>query len=133
MQEVSKVFLGAHAVLANGCVMSRVGTSQMALVAKAHNIPVMVCCETYKFTERVQTDSFVFNELGDPDDLVDTGSASYTPLEDWRDLSSLNLLNLNYDVTPPSLVDAIVSEISVIPTTSVPVVLRLKNIDHTAY
>ena len=39
----------------------------------------------------------------------------------------------NYDVTPPSLVDAIVSEISVIPTTSVPVVLRLKNIDHAAY
>ena len=64
IQEVSKVFLGAHAVLANGCVMSRVGTSQMALVAKSHNVPVLVCCETYKFTERVQTDSFVFNELG---------------------------------------------------------------------
>ena len=32
--------------------------------------PVLVCCETYKFTERVQTDSFVHNELADPDDLV---------------------------------------------------------------
>merc|ERR1711944_267499 len=109
IHEVSKVFVGAHAVLANGCVMSSVGTSQVALVAKSHNVPVLVCCETYKFSERVQTDSFVFNELGDPDDLVATGSALYTPLEDWRDLSSLNLLNLNYDVTPPSLVDAIVS------------------------
>jgi len=133
MQEVTKVMLGAHAVLANGGVMARVGASQVALVAKSCNVPVLVCCETYKFSERVQTDSFVFNELGDPDDLVATGSALYTPLEDWRDLSSLNLLNLNYDVTPPSLVDAIVSEISVIPTTSVPVVLRLKNIDHAAY
>ena len=56
--------MGAHAVLANGCVMSRVGTSQVALVAKSHNVPVLVCCETYKFSERVQTDSFVFNELG---------------------------------------------------------------------
>ena len=46
-----------------------------------------------KFSERVQTDPFVFNEVGDPDDLVATGSASYTPLEDWSDLSSLNLLN----------------------------------------
>lgn len=125
IQEVSKVFLGAHAVLANGCVMSRVGTSQMALVAKAHNIPVLVCCETYKFTERVQTDSFVFNELGDPDDLIDTG-LNVNPLEDWRDLSSLTLLNLTYDVTPANLVDAIISEVSVIPGTSVPVVLRLK-------
>ena len=126
IQEVSKVFLGAHAVMTNGCVMSRVGTSQMALVAKSQNVPVLVCCETYKFTERVQTDSFVFNELGDPDDLVDTG-LNVNPLEDWRDLSSLTLLNLAYDVTPANLVDAIISEISVIPGTSVPVVLRLKH------
>lgn len=62
--QVSKVFLGAHALLANGYVMSRVGTSQIALVAKAFNVPVLVCCETYKFCERVQTDSFVSNELG---------------------------------------------------------------------
>ena len=62
--KVTKVFLGAHALLANGNVMSRVGASQVALVAKAHNVPVLVCCETHKFCERVQTDSFVFNELG---------------------------------------------------------------------
>lgn len=62
--QVTKVLLGAHALLSNGNVMSRVGASQVALVAKAHNVPVLVCCETYKFCERVQTDSFVFNELG---------------------------------------------------------------------
>merc|ERR1712029_798361 len=97
-------------------------------IAKAQNVPVLVCCETYKFSERVQTDSFVFNELGDPDDLVATGT-EVSSLEDWRDLSALNLLYLNYDVTPASLVDAIITEISVIPCTSVPVVLRLKAID----
>nr|XP_006132838.1 translation initiation factor eIF-2B subunit delta-like [Pelodiscus sinensis] len=64
LPEVSKVLLGAHALLANGSVMSRVGTSQIALVSKAYNVPVLVCCETYKFCERVQTDSFVSNELG---------------------------------------------------------------------
>ena len=64
--QVTKVFIGAHAVLANGCVMSRVGTSQVALVAKAHNVPVLVCCETYKFSERVQTDSFVWNDKRHP-------------------------------------------------------------------
>jgi len=56
--------LGAHALLANGYMMSRVGTSQVAQIASLHNIPVIVCCETYKFCERVQTDSFVLNELG---------------------------------------------------------------------
>ena len=64
MPEVTKVLLGAHALLANGNVMSRVGASQVALVAKAHNVPVLVCCETYKFCEKVQTDSVVFKELG---------------------------------------------------------------------
>jgi len=58
------VIVGAHALLANGYVMSRVGTSLIALVAKSYNVPVLVCCETYKFTDRVQTDAFVINELG---------------------------------------------------------------------
>lgn len=60
---------------------------------------------------------------------MQTGLA-VNPLEDWRDLNSLTLLNLTYDVTPANLVDAIISEISVIPGTSVPVVLRLKNLEH---
>eukprot|EP00096_Caligus_rogercresseyi_P011459 TRINITY_DN4504_c0_g1_i2.p2 TRINITY_DN4504_c0_g1~~TRINITY_DN4504_c0_g1_i2.p2 ORF type:complete len:688 (-),score=226.62 TRINITY_DN4504_c0_g1_i2:2154-4217(-) len=125
MREVSKVIVGASSILANGTVNSRVGTSQVALIAKASNVPVLVCCETYKFSERVQTDSFVLNELGDPNDLVTPGD----PLKDWQNNSKLNLLNLSYDITPASLVDAIISEISVIPGTSVPVVLRLKNSD----
>ena len=62
--QVSKVLIGAHAVLANGYVMSRVGTSMIALVARSYNVPLLVCCETYKFCEKVQTDAFVLNELG---------------------------------------------------------------------
>ena len=56
--------LGSYALLANGSVMSRIGSSQVALVARAHKVPVLVCCETYKISDRVQTYSFVFNELG---------------------------------------------------------------------
>ena len=123
---VTKVLLGCDGVMANGCVLASVGTSQVALMSKSFNKPVVVCCETYKFTERVQTDSFVYNELSDPDDLVSTGRLSQ-PLSDWRDLNSLCLLNLVYDLTPAVLVDSIVTEISEIPPTSVPVVLRLHN------
>lgn len=64
MGSVSKVLLGAHALLTNGYVMSRIGTAQVALVAQSFNKPVLVCCEKYKFSERVQTDSFVYNEIG---------------------------------------------------------------------
>ncbi|XP_075439645.1 translation initiation factor eIF2B subunit delta [Ascaphus truei] len=128
LPEVSKVFLGAHALLANGYVMSRVGTSQIALVAKAHNVPVLVCCETYKFCERVQTDSFVSNELDDPDDLILTRN-SRCPLQHWQQCESLRLLNLVYDVTPPDLVDLVITELGMIPCTSVPVVLRVKSVE----
>ena len=143
LPSVSKVLLGCDGVMANGCVLATVGTSQVsvaktekevkflfshfqvALLAKSCNKPVIFCSETYKFTERVQTDSFVYNELLDPEDLVNTGPEGDRQLADWREQSSLCLLNLVYDLTPASLVDSIVTEISEIPPTSVPVVLRL--------
>uniref|UniRef100_A0A674J0J2 Translation initiation factor eIF2B subunit delta n=1 Tax=Terrapene triunguis TaxID=2587831 RepID=A0A674J0J2_9SAUR len=128
LPEVSKVLLGAHALLANGSVMSRVGTSQIALVSKAYNVPVLVCCETYKFCERVQTDSFVSNELDDPDDLIVPGKGG-AQLRGWKENSSLRLLNLVYDVTPPELVDLVITDLGMIPCTSVPVVLRVKNVE----
>ncbi|XP_007088948.2 translation initiation factor eIF-2B subunit delta isoform X2 [Panthera tigris] len=128
LPEVSKVLLGAHALLANGSVMSRVGTAQLALVARAHNVPVLVCCETYKFCERVQTDAFVSNELDDPDDLL-CEREERVALANWQNHPSLRLLNLVYDVTPPELVDLVITELGMIPCSSVPVVLRVKSSD----
>ncbi|XP_076758574.1 eukaryotic translation initiation factor 2B subunit delta isoform X2 [Xylocopa sonorina] len=128
MPEVSKVFLGAHAILANGAVMSRVGTAQVALMARAFNIPVLVACETHKSCERVQTDSIVYNELGNADELAqDYGNgARKSLLANWKTRKSLNLLNITYDVTPADLVTAVVTELAILPCTSVPVILRIK-------
>ena len=79
----------------------------------------------------MQTDSFVNNELRDPDTVAriprDSWTKQVASLDSWRDLSSLHLLNLVYDVTPASMVSAVITELSVIPTKSVPVILRLKN------
>ncbi|CAD5119028.1 DgyrCDS7678 [Dimorphilus gyrociliatus] len=126
MKEVTKVFLGAHGLLANGYVMCRIGSGQVALAAKVYNVPVLVCCETYKFCDRVQTDSFVFNELDDPSDLVENGLL-VKPLENWKTMENLYLLNILYDVTPPDLVSLVITEIGMLPCTSVPVVLRVHN------
>ena len=64
MHEVTRVFLGASSVLSNGTVYSRVGTACVAMVAHSFHVPVLVCCEAYKFHERVQLDSICSNELG---------------------------------------------------------------------
>lgn len=125
MPEATKVFLGAHALLANGYVMSRVGTAQVAMVAKAFNVPVLVCCETHKFSELVQLDAFVYNEIGDPEELVQKDiDGNKDPLSTTN--PHLTPLNLKYDVTPPELVTAVVTEIGILPCTSVPVILRIK-------
>ena len=62
--EVSTVVVGAHSIHSNGAVFSRAGTALVAMMAKQHSVPVVVCCETYKFSDGVQLDSFTKNELG---------------------------------------------------------------------
>jgi translation initiation factor eIF-2B subunit delta len=57
---VTKVILGAAAVLSNGTVVSRAGSASVAMVAAAAGRPVMVCCETLKFHERVQVRGFLW-------------------------------------------------------------------------
>jgi translation initiation factor eIF-2B subunit delta len=56
-------------MLSNGSMLSRVGAASVALAAKERRVPVLVCCETYKFTDRVQMDAFVWNELGKWNDI----------------------------------------------------------------
>nr|XP_034836839.1 translation initiation factor eIF-2B subunit delta [Maniola hyperantus] len=125
MRDTSKVLIGAASLLANGAVLAPVGSLQAALVARAHNVPLLVACETHKFSDNVQTDAFVYNEIGDPDDIIDKTDDN-SPLKDWRSNPNLTLLNLTYDVTPPSLVTAVVTELAILPCTSAPVVLRFK-------
>ncbi|CDO95708.1 unnamed protein product [Kluyveromyces dobzhanskii CBS 2104] len=74
--DIKYVFLGAHSILSNGFLYSRVGTAQIAMLASRRNIPVLVCCESLKFSQRVQLDSVTSNELADPNDLVIIDSAN---------------------------------------------------------
>ncbi|KAJ5152236.1 hypothetical protein N7492_010531 [Penicillium capsulatum] len=74
IKDATKVFLGAHAMTSNGRLYSRVGTALVAMSAKERaggvEVPVIVCCETVKFTDRVALDSIVVNEIADADELV---------------------------------------------------------------
>ncbi|KAI8918904.1 hypothetical protein BC831DRAFT_481831 [Entophlyctis helioformis] len=143
VKEATKVIIGASAVLSNGAVMSRVGTAVVAMTAFDAKIPVIVLCGTLKFSDQVRLDSFVWNEIGNPDDLVDVSNRplaerlpATVPLPDktaggamgatkgWRDVDPLKLLNLHYDVTPAKFVTAVVCELGLILSTSVLSVLR---------
>ena len=64
LPKVSLTLLGTHALLSNGAMYSRAGTAMVAMMSKAAGVPVICCCETYKFSDRIMLDSIVGNELG---------------------------------------------------------------------
>ncbi|KAH7615950.1 putative translation initiation factor eIF-2B subunit delta [Nannochloris sp. 'desiccata'] len=136
LSNATKVMLGAGAVFSNGAVLSRAGTAVVAMSANAAHVPVMVCSETYKFHDKVQLDSVTYNELGDPAVLTKmndhggvgnngiTGSTGNSTTASNANSPNLSLLNLEYDTTPAEFVTVVVTEVGVLPPTSVPVVLR---------
>jgi translation initiation factor eIF-2B subunit delta len=134
--EVSTVFIGAHSLHSNGAVHSRAGTALVSMMAKQHSIPVVVCCETYKISETVQLDSFTKNELGmqilhafDGVLIITAGpmngAFSIFPISIPREslatenTANLEILNPLYDLTPPRNITAVVTEVGVIPPTSI--------------
>ncbi|ESW27147.1 hypothetical protein PHAVU_003G177900 [Phaseolus vulgaris] len=131
MHEVTRVLLGASAVLSNGTVYSRVGTSCVAMVAHAFRVPVLICCEAYKFNERVLLDSICSNELGDPDAIARVpGRMDVNYLDNWASEDNLRLLNLMYDATPSDYVTVIVTDYGMLPPSSVPVIVREYRREH---
>ena len=123
-EDATKVFLGAHSMLSNGRLYSRIGTAIVAMMAKEADVPVIVCCESVKFTDRVALDSIVTNEMLPPDELTlknDTAS----PLNGWKDLANLQLLDLMYDVTPAEYITMVITEHGSLPPSSVPSIHRL--------
>ncbi|KAK4532385.1 hypothetical protein CCYA_CCYA12G3242 [Cyanidiococcus yangmingshanensis] len=131
--EANLVLLGAEACFSNGAVLAAAGTASVASLAKRERIPVVVACESLKFTERVLIDSICLNELGDPDELIqgtwirpavsqnDQEVSARAPLdESWRErYPDLKLLHLYYDVTPADMVDALITEYGLIAPPSV--------------
>ncbi|KAL5723541.1 hypothetical protein ACHQM5_006929 [Ranunculus cassubicifolius] len=125
MHEVNRVFLGASSVLCNGTVYSRVGTACVSMVAYAFHVPVLVCCEAYKFHERVALDSICSNELGDPNTIAKVqGRDDVNHLDPASNNENLQLLNLMYDATPSDYVSMVITDYGMVPPTSVPVIVR---------
>jgi translation initiation factor eIF-2B subunit delta len=148
MPQVTKVVLGASALLSEGSILSRAGTACIALLAHQSGIPVLVCAETYKMSHRTQLDSITNNELGNPNDILrlapsaaaTTSSTTTTGggggrhhQHDYYYHQNLRVMNLLYDLTPSHMVSAIVTEVGMLPPTSVAVLLREMKLSESGY
>jgi len=128
IQKCSKVMAGVHGIFSNGYVMSSIGLATLAPVASFYNVPIIICCETYKFTDGVQTDAFVKNELGDPRDILtphDTTSVPAVLPELWEN-KSLKALNLTYDVTSSKYISVVLTELGQLTCIAAPGIMRKK-------
>ena len=137
------VFLGAHAMLSNGNLQSRIGTASLAMQANQANIPVIVLCESVKFSAKVPLDSIVLNEVAPAEELLLLSPSQpgiFSPnqghgggidksraLQNGKDSSNLQVLNLMYDMTPMAYISMVICEYGCISPASVPVVHRLAN------
>ena len=65
MDKVDVVLVGAQIVLENGAIISRVGTSILALAAYCKNKPLYVFAESYKFSR-----SFLLNAHDMPQEYL---------------------------------------------------------------
>lgn len=70
MTGATKCVLGVHTVLANGSLQARAGSALVAMEAKRRHVPVTMCAETIKFSERVALDSIVTNEIAPEEELL---------------------------------------------------------------
>lgn len=128
--QANLLLMGTSSLLSNGAPYARSGTAMCAMMAHGFHIPVIICCETYKFSDRIQLDSFVVNEAGQSSDLLSQeDDTSQTPSvlltrAECGAQSRLKVVQLLHDVTPPRYVSAIASEVGLSGTESVGVILR---------
>ncbi len=94
--EVDAVVTGADRIAANGDVANKVGTYGLAIAASHHGIPFYVVAPTSTLDARVTTGADI-------------------PIEerDASEVSTYPARNPAFDVTPASLVTAIVTEVGV--------------------
>mmetsp|Transcript_53155 Transcript_53155/g.108416 ORF Transcript_53155/g.108416 Transcript_53155/m.108416 type:complete len:376 (+) Transcript_53155:111-1238(+) len=96
MARVNKVIVGCYAVLANGGITGLTGMHTVAMAAKHHNVPFVVCTGMYKLSPVFPHDQYSFNELKSPAEVSGGGQDAIS--------RSVRVLNPSSDYVPPELV-----------------------------
>ncbi|MEM3022616.1 MAG: S-methyl-5-thioribose-1-phosphate isomerase [Candidatus Bathyarchaeia archaeon] len=99
---VSKAIVGADRVLATGHVANKIGTLGLAIAAKGFSIPFYVAAplSTFDFSSKPEE---VEIEERDPEEVLSFAGRRIAP-------RGVGALNPAFDLTPPDLISAIITD-----------------------
>jgi len=93
ISRVNKVIIGTKSIFANGGLKAKTGTHALALAAKHHNIPLIVCASSFKLSVEHFCNS---NNLSDSNPADDILAVDFHP--------NVSVLNPSFDYVPPELI-----------------------------
>ncbi len=105
MNEVDLVVVGADVITANGTLVNKIGTAQIALFAHEARTSFMVAAETYKFSPKTILGELVTIEEREAKEV----------LPDISKYKHVKVRNPAFDVTPHQYIDLICTEAGAIP------------------
>ncbi|KAL5016275.1 hypothetical protein ScPMuIL_005864 [Solemya velum] len=105
MSRVNKVIIGTHTVMANGGLKAINGSHAIALAAKHHSVPLIVCTAMFKLSPQnmCSYDADAFNKFVSPNDVL--------KFSEGEILSKVQVFNPVFDFVPAELVTLYVSNI----------------------
>ena len=99
---VNGVVVGADRILRTGHVFNKIGTYQVATMAKKHGIPFYVAAPLSTF-DLESSPGDVTIELRTPSEVTRIGEKKTAP-------DGIDVINPAYDMTPPELISGIITE-----------------------
>ena len=99
---INRVIVGADRILKSGHVYNKIGTYQVAALAKRHKIPFYVAAPSSTFDLTSKVGDVVIEER-DKNELMKMGNKLLAP-------KGIKIFNPAFDVTPPELITGIITE-----------------------
>ena len=99
---VNKVIVGADRILRTGHVFNKIGTYQVALIAKQHKIPFYVAAPLSSFDLKSNPKDVII-EQRKAEEVTQLGDRKTAP-------EGINVINPAFDMTPPELITGIITE-----------------------
>ncbi len=99
---VNKVIVGADRILRMGHVFNKIGTYQIATMAKQHNIPFYVAAPLSTFDLQSNPEDVII-EQRKASEVTGIGDKKTAP-------DDINVINPAFDMTPPELISGIITE-----------------------
>ena len=99
---VKHVVVGADRILRTGHVFNKIGTYQLAVLAKTHSIPFYVVAPSSTFDLKSMPKDIVIEERS-KDEVIKIGKKIIAP-------PNIGVINPAFDITPPKLITKIITE-----------------------